>query len=386
METQTWQDVRIHWGTLLAIFAGASAQTAIGAPLTLTYDSFIESKTIQTPLASDRPIRLDGRLRDIGGGAIDNRFVFVPDSSSLSLSAGWLIQPPGNRTIGVNIDLVDGFNNVVSTDVFLGLDGSLARSQMTATNLVPFARYQLVFTGNAAESGRYQVDLVSGATPPPIAPVAVATPPADRAVFDTEVGSKDFGSILAPGGRLQIEGILGPEQVGALTNEIDFATTSSTLSAGITWLVSAPGDPRRLVGVNVDLLDGDGNVVSTDAFEGLFDGQAFSRFSVAGLTPGLYSLRLTGNAIQEARYRIDLETSATAPDFRPIIDDPVAVPEPATWKLMLAAMLGVGILGALRSRQPALDAAGATALLGHETTARAQDTYWRNSVDSSSAG
>lgn len=333
--------------------AGALAPGALAAPFTLTYDSFIESKTIGSPLASDSPIRLDGRLRDGDIGAIQNTLSFRAGSSALSLSAGWLTQPASNRTIGVNIDLFDATTNtLVASDAFLGLDGALAKSQMTVSNLTPGAEYRMVFTGTAAEAGRYQIDLVDGASPPPFTALAVASPPADRALFDTHVGTKNFGATFSAGDRLQIDGILRDDALGAIRNDMQIVVGSGTLSGGVTWIVGA-GDPRRTIGVNVDLFDAADNLVLSDAFQGVTDGQAFSSFAQIGLAAGTYTLRFTGTAALQGRYRIDLATTALPPEFVPIADEPLTVPEPATWVLLLAGLASVGMLGNARRRRRA---------------------------------
>jgi hypothetical protein len=126
--------------------------------------------------------------------------------------------------------------------------------------------------------------------------------------------------------------------------------TSGTLSAGIEWIVGAQ-DPRRTVGVNVDLLDAFNTVVASDSFVGIFGDQAFSQLLVTSLLSGNYTLRFTGTAVLGGRYRVHLTTDATPPGFEPINDGPaVVVPEPGSLALLLAA-LALLWSGTLRLRQ-----------------------------------
>lgn len=310
------------------------------APLTLVYDSYVETKFLTTGLDATTPIRLDGLLPDRGGAAISNQLTFRAGSSSLSLGAGWLIAPNAVRTIGVNIDIFDAQTNIlVASDAFLGTAGALASSSLTASGLVTGGLYRLVMTGTAIQGGRYQIDLVDGASPPPL-PSAPAVPTStSQALFDTRVGAKTPGGSFAPGDELQIDGIL--TESGSISDDVNLTVTSSTLSAGIAWLV-APG-PLRTTGVNVDLFDANDVLVASDAFVGVTDGQAFSQFSVGSLVPGNYMLRFTGNALDGGRYRINLTTDPDAPGFVPIPLDaePSDVPEPGSLLLLLAGVAGL---------------------------------------------
>lgn len=240
----------------------------------------------------------------------------------------------------MNIDLLDATNTVILSDRFLGATGTLARSELTASGLTPGARYELAFTGAAANAGRYRIDLVDGSSPPPVPPVPVELPPSDATLFDTPVGRKVFGPVIAPGDELQIDGVLPEGPPSSIDNVIRVRITGDTLSAGTTWL-AAPGR-QQTVGVNVDLLDSSNTVVASDRFLGVTDGQAFSQFAITSLTPGDYQLVFTGLARLGGRYRIDLSTSAAPPGFNPIVDNPpVGVPEPGALALLLAGLTGL---------------------------------------------
>lgn len=321
----------------------AASATCLGGPLDLAYDSFRESKAAAVSLDTTSPIHIDGALRDAVSDSILNTLVFRAGSSALSLSAGWLVAPTSNRTVGVNIDLFDASNTLIASDLSLGSNGTQASSQLVATGLVAGATYHLLFTGTAVQIGRYQIDLVDGASPPPaVAPIPFATAASIPITFDTHVGDKTYGATIVAGDALRIEGDLSDDALTSVTNRFTFNFTGSSLSAGIEWIV-AVGD-QRTTGLNVDVFDATDTLVASDTFMGLMQGEAFSQFSAVGLGPGAYTMVLTANAPQRGRYRIDLSASGTAPGFDPI--SAAAVPEPAALLLM-----SVGALALLLTRR-----------------------------------
>lgn len=337
----------------LFAIACMTAASAFSAPLSLTYDTFVETKAVGSQLTSSSPIHIEGSPRNLAltGSAITDTLTFRAGSTSASLSAGWLIGPPSNRTVGVNIDIIDAFNNVVATDTFLGVAGDLASSQLIATGLIPGAQYRVVITGTAVGVlGRYQIDLVDGSVPPPVpVPSAVAVPSANGFVFDTHTGTKNLGSVFATGAQVQIDGVIADDLNSAINNQLDFTFTGNTLSAGITWIVEA-GSAQRTTGVNVDVFNSSNVLVATDFFMGVIDGQAFSQFT-ASLLPGNYHLLFTGIAPLGGRYHIDLTTNATPPGFKPIDTQPQGVPEPTSAALLVMGFLGLAASQALRSRR-----------------------------------
>lgn len=342
--------MRGHW--LIVGLGGvlAALGPAHGAPLTLTYDSYGETKVLSTPLDPSTPIRMDGLLPDRGGSAVRNVLTFKAGSSDLSLSAGWLTAPVDVRTIGVNIDLFDSSNSLVASDSFLGTTGALASSRMIASGLSTGAVYSLVMTGTAVQGGRYQIELADGSTPPPTPAVPVIPTSTGRSTFDTLFDEKNPGGTFAPGDEMQIDGVL--TESGAIWNSVVLRVRSDSLSAGIEWLV-APG-PQRTIGVNVDLFDATDSLIASDGFVGVTDGQAFSQLSVSGLLPGDYTLRFTGNATDGGRFRINLTTDPTAPGFEPIPTDetPSDVPEPQPMLLLL--MGAASLIAVSRSKLAAV--------------------------------
>ena len=319
-----------------------------GAPLTLTYDSYVETKVLSTRIDATTPIRMDGLLPDRGGAGFNNVLTFTAGSSSLSLSAGWQTAPLDVRTVGVNIDLFDASNVVVASDTFLGLTGTLASSRMIASGLTAGAQYSLVMTGTAIQGGRFQVDLVDGSAPPPI-PAAPVVPTSPRqAVFDTLIGEKKPGALFVAGDEMQIDGVL--TESGSIRDAIVLRVRNDNLSAGIEWLV-APG-PLRTIGVNVDLFDASNLIVATDSFVGTTDGQAFSQLAVSGLIPGDYTLLFTGNALDGGRFRINLTTDPTAPGFEPIPIDSTSSNVPEPQPLLLLVIGAASIIVSTRRTRP----------------------------------
>lgn len=101
------------------------------------------------------------------------------------------------------------------------------------------------------------------------------------------------------------------------------------------WIVdTADGRGPRLVGVNIDIVDADNNVVASDTFTGVLGGFAHSDFS-GTLAQGTYTLVATGNALRDAS--LDISLSILVP-----------VPEPATYGMLLG---GLAVLGALTRRR-----------------------------------
>lgn len=333
----------------LAPLVALLTTTASAAPLALVYDSLRESKKVTVPLSTG-PIGIEGRLD--ATGAIVDTLDFRAGTSSLSLSAGWLVAPASNRTVGFNVDLFD-FNDVlVASDTFLGSNGTLATSQFVSTNLIAGATYRLVVSGSGVGTGRYRIDLADGAVPPPLGAVPAVTPDPADLVFDTHVGSKAGTSRLATGDALRVEGMLQPDGGRAIDNRFTVRITSNGLAGGLEWIVGDPGDPQRIVGVNLDVFDFNGVLVLSDTFMGVTGGQAFSQFVGAGLFAGDYTFVLTGTGVNDrARYRLDVVGGTTAPAFAPIVDPaPVTVPEPETFLLMV---LGAGVACLLRARRRA---------------------------------
>ena len=123
---------------------------------------------------------------------------------------------------------------------------------------------------------------------------------------------------------------------GALSQRTTFTLYGDADFNGLAgWIVdTAAGQGPRLVGVNIDILDADNNVVASDTFTGVLGGFAHSDFS-GTLAQGTYTLVATGNAVRDAS--LDVSLSFLAP-----------VPEPATYGMLLG---GLAVLGTLARRR-----------------------------------
>jgi hypothetical protein len=140
--------------------------------------------------------------------------------------------------------------------------------------------------------------------------------------------------MLDPGDNLFIETFT--TEHGSLSQTTTFTLAESVDFTGLAgWIIdTADGQGPRLVGVNIDILDGTSTVVASDDFEGVLAGFAHSSF-MGSLGPGTYTLIATGNAVRDASLDISLSFMQ-------------AVPEPATYGMLIG---GLGVLAMLARRR-----------------------------------
>ncbi len=105
-------------------------------------------------------------------------------------------------------------------------------------------------------------------------------------------------------------------QAGALSHTVIFSVAAGVteISGRATWAVStAIGPGPRLIGVNIDIFNASNALVLSDTFGGTLSGGADSTFVSTALTPGIYTLRMTGTGVRDSVYNLALEFSGTPP-------------------------------------------------------------------------
>lgn len=134
--------------------------------------------------------------------------------------------------------------------------------------------------------------------------------------YDAYTESKTLTTAIGAGMGVRLDGLVPDRGGGALDQTLTFVAGSSNLSMSAGWRVAPP--EVRTVGVNIDLFDSANNLVFTDLFGGVNGELAGSQFAASGLTVGgLYTLKLSGNALAGGRYQVDLAAGATPPPTPP---------------------------------------------------------------------
>ncbi|MBK1713132.1 PEP-CTERM sorting domain-containing protein [Rubrivivax gelatinosus] len=138
--------------------------------------------------------------------------------------------------------------------------------------------------------------------------------------FDQLIESTRLDTPLRGGDALVLDSFAAGQR-GRFDQSITFTLASAAYATGeASWNVVRGGS--RLLGVDIDLLDADGNVVFSDSFAGRAAGVRTSLLAGA-LGPGTYTLHATGRGARDASLDLSLA---------------FAVPEPAT-----VATMGLGL-------------------------------------------
>jgi hypothetical protein len=170
----------------------------------------------------------------------------------------------------------------------------------------------------------------------------VAHASAVNVFIDQPIQTTTASSALFAGDTLVIDGVFN--DTGAVTTTVNFTLGSGveSLQGHAVWEVStAVGTQPRIIGVNIDIFDSSHNLVLSDTFAGVLAGFALSTLEETLLTPGDYTLVLTGNSVRGAVYDISLAFDGVAP----------SVPEPSTWAMMILGFAGVGYMTYRRRKQ-----------------------------------
>ena len=157
-------------------------------------------------------------------------------------------------------------------------------------------------------------------------------------IFDALNASATLPTPLSAGDNLVLDTLVTTE-VGALLQSITFTVGAgvNALTGFAAWQIStATGTGPRLIGVNIDLFDATDTLVVSDAFAGTLGGFAASTFDSA-IGPGTYKLVATGTGVRDSSLDLSLEFTG-------------AVPEPATYALMLVGIAATATLTRRRGR------------------------------------
>ncbi|WP_338761707.1 FxDxF family PEP-CTERM protein [Massilia sp. METH4] len=130
------------------------------------YGNLDDSATVETPIDPGDNLFVDTFAAD--QGALSQVTTFTLSSTvDFTGLAGWIVDTAdgqGPRLVGVNIDILDTWSNVVASDEFTGVLGGFAHSSL-AGSLGP-GIYTLVATGNAVRDASLDISL-SFTTPIP---------------------------------------------------------------------------------------------------------------------------------------------------------------------------------------------------------------------------
>jgi hypothetical protein len=322
--------------------AGAATQTAF-------FDALNGVATVATPVTAGDTVFLDSLVTG-QTGALSQSVTFTLDSTVTGLTgqASWVVSTaggPGPRLVGVNVDLFDVNNTLVSTDTNVTVTNRVASSNLSGA--IGSGSYTLVATGVGLRDTAFNVALSfigapsgSGAASAGGVPAQGPAADAPTVFFSTLSDTRKVTPILAPGDTLNVDSLVTTE-TGSLSQTVAFTVGAG--ADGITgqadWLAStANGFGPRLVGVNIDIFDVSNVLVGTDTNVSVTNGVATSIFDFS-LAPGSYKLVATGNGLRDSSLDIALGVTGRA-----------IVPEPPTGVLLVMGALAAGAMFGRRRR------------------------------------
>lgn len=322
------------------------AQPAGAAVQAIFFDTLAASVPVAPTLQAGDTLLLDTLVRG-QTGALSQSLTFNVGAgvSSLSGLAAWAVSPAaglGPRLIGLDVNIFDSADQLVASDSFSGVTSGFASSSFSSIALAEGA-YRLVATGTGIRDSMFDLALSFEGTTPAVPSVSGGALPvqgpstAEKTAFFQQLqDTRTITTEFTAGDTLLVDSLV-VDGTGALTQTTVFKVGQGvdSIIADIAWIVRPTDLPGpRLIGVDVDVLDEFGVEILSDLFTGVSDGLAHSTLAGA-LGPGNYSLRIAGIGQRESAIDVALSFSGTAPP------PPVAVPEPGSAALVLAALAGL---------------------------------------------
>jgi hypothetical protein len=296
-------------GAVNSLPARASTQTV--------YFDDLNAGTTTPPIAAGDVLFVDAHVRG-QTGTLGHAVTFSVAAGVTSVSgrATWAISTadgPGPRLIGVNFDLFDANDVLVTSDTFAGTLAGQADSTFASTPLSP-GIYTLRASGTGVREVMYDLALEFVGTPPPSAAIETGSLPLQgastsgrTAFFTTLQDERTLATPLSHRDTLLVDTLV-TAQVGTLAQGVSFtpAPGIDRFHGEIVWMISeAAGTGPRLLGVNVDVFDAEGVLVASDAFAGTLAGFAYT--TLAGtLGSGVHRIVVGGSAVRDASLGLSL--------------------------------------------------------------------------------
>jgi hypothetical protein len=155
--------------TLALAAAAFCAGSAHAVTQTVNFNVLNASATVPTPLAAGDVLRLNTLVTGAVGALLQSvTFSIASGVASLGGQAVWEISTATGtapRLIGVNIDIFDSSNTIVTSDTIAGTLGGFAVSTF-ASSIGP-GTYRMVATGTGVRDSSLDVTLAFSAVPVP---------------------------------------------------------------------------------------------------------------------------------------------------------------------------------------------------------------------------
>jgi hypothetical protein len=303
-------------GVAAALTWSGYLHTAAAGTQTAFFDVLNGAATVASPVTAGDTVFLDSLVTS-QIGALSQSVTFTLGSAVTGLTgeASWAVSTaggPGPRLIGVNIDIFDANNVLVSSDTNVSVLNRLATSSLGGA--IGPGTYTLLATGTGQRDTVFNVALSFIGAPTGGGAVSAGGVPAQgpatgtkTVFFSTLSDTRTVTPTLAPGETLHVDSLV-TTQTGPLSQTVAFTVGAG--ANGITgladWLVSTANGPGpRLVGVNIDIFDASNVLVGSDTNVSVLSGVASSIFDLS-LAPGSYKLVATGIGVRDSSLDIAL--------------------------------------------------------------------------------